>query len=128
MSTPQISIVIPAYNESARIENALLRVLSCIEDRQWDAEVLVVDDGSTDSTVAIVQDWMKRYPQLQLCAHQRSQLSCRCWRRNGWVPRIPTAEEIKLQISKYLTQVHMIEVRTHLVPNSCFVWKLSVCL
>lgn len=66
MSTPHISIVIPAYNEGARIEQALLRVLSCIEDRHWDAEVLVVDDGSTDSTASIVQDWMKRYPQLQL--------------------------------------------------------------
>ena len=66
MSSPQISIVIPAYNESARIEHALDRVLSCVQERQWDAEVLVVDDGSTDDTAAIVQRWMRRYPQLQL--------------------------------------------------------------
>ncbi|MEI9979364.1 MAG: dolichyl-phosphate beta-glucosyltransferase [Edaphobacter sp.] len=66
MSHPQLSIVIPAYNESARIENALGRVLSCIAERGWDAEVLVVDDGSKDDTAAIVQRWMATHPRLHL--------------------------------------------------------------
>ena len=66
MGSPTISIVIPAYNEGARIETALRRVLTCVSDRQWDAEVLVVDDGSTDDTAAIVQRWMTRHPALQL--------------------------------------------------------------
>ena len=66
MSSPSISIVIPAYNESARIETALARVLNCVNERGWDAEVLVVDDGSTDDTAEIVQRWMSTHPQLQL--------------------------------------------------------------
>jgi glycosyltransferase involved in cell wall biosynthesis len=66
MSHPQLSIVIPAYNESARIEHALDRVLSCIAERDWDAEVLVVDDGSKDDTAAIVQRWMAQHPRLHL--------------------------------------------------------------
>ncbi len=66
MSSPQISIIIPAYNEGARIERALERVLTCVDERRWDAEVLVVDDGSTDDTAAIVQRWQTRYPHLQL--------------------------------------------------------------
>lgn len=66
MGSPQISIVIPAYNESARIENALTRVLGCVRERGWDAEVLVVDDGSTDNTAEIVQRWQTRFPELQL--------------------------------------------------------------
>jgi glycosyltransferase involved in cell wall biosynthesis len=66
MSHPRLSIVIPAYNESGRIEDALKRVMSCIEERGWDAEVLVVDDGSKDTTAAIVQHWMAKYPRLHL--------------------------------------------------------------
>ena len=66
MAHPQISIVIPAYNECARIETALGRVLSCIDERGWDAEVLVVDDGSKDETSAIVERWMKLHPRLHL--------------------------------------------------------------
>src|SRR6201991_3753919 len=66
MAHPQLSIVIPAYNESARIEHALDRVLSCVVERGWDAEVLVVDDGSTDDTAAIVQRWMTQQPRLHL--------------------------------------------------------------
>jgi glycosyltransferase involved in cell wall biosynthesis len=66
MAHPQLSIVIPAYNESARIEATLARVLECVETRHWDAEILVVDDGSTDNTVAIVHQWMARHRQLHL--------------------------------------------------------------
>jgi glycosyltransferase involved in cell wall biosynthesis len=66
MGHPQLSVVIPAYNESARIEAALERVLGCVAERGWDAEVLVVDDGSKDDTVAIVERWMVHHPRLHL--------------------------------------------------------------
>ncbi len=66
MSHPRLSIVIPAYNECARIEATLDRVMSCVETQGWDAEVLVVDDGSKDATAAIVERWMAQYPRLHL--------------------------------------------------------------
>ena len=66
MSHPALSIVIPAYNECARIEGTLERVMSCVQERGWDAEVLVVDDGSTDETVTVVQRWMEKYERLHL--------------------------------------------------------------
>jgi glycosyltransferase involved in cell wall biosynthesis len=66
MGHPYLSIVIPAYNESARIEEALDKVMSCIEAQGWDAEVLVVDDGSRDNTPEIVAQWMKLFPRLHL--------------------------------------------------------------
>jgi glycosyltransferase involved in cell wall biosynthesis len=66
MSHPQLSIVIPAYNESARIEKTLERVMSCVAEQGWDAEVLVVDDGSKDDTASVVKRWMERHPRLHL--------------------------------------------------------------
>lgn len=66
MAHPKLSIVIPAYNESTRIENALTRILTCVEQQKWDAEVLVVDDGSTDATSSIVERWMDTHPRLHL--------------------------------------------------------------
>jgi glycosyltransferase involved in cell wall biosynthesis len=66
VAQPRLSIVIPAYNESARIDGTLSRVMWCVEERGWDAEVLVVDDGSSDDTPAIVQRWMRRYPRLHM--------------------------------------------------------------
>ena len=66
MAGPQLSIVIPAYNEAARIEKTLDRVMACVAKQGWDAEVLVVDDGSTDTTPGIIQRWMTSHPRLHL--------------------------------------------------------------
>jgi glycosyltransferase involved in cell wall biosynthesis len=70
MAMPQLSIVIPAYNEGARIEQTLDRVMLCVEKQGWDAEVLVVDDGSTDATPLIVHRWMEVYPRLHLIKNE----------------------------------------------------------
>ncbi len=53
-SVPSIdlSVVIPAYNEEARIGPTLRRILDYLQRRQIAFEVIVVDDGSTDQTVS----------------------------------------------------------------------------
>ncbi len=63
---PRLSIVIPAYNESARIEAALSSVLAWLASCPWESEVLVIDDGSADNTSAIVHRWMASRPSLHL--------------------------------------------------------------
>jgi glycosyltransferase involved in cell wall biosynthesis len=55
MPYPTYSIVIPAYNEAARIGDALQSVMACVHERGWHAEVVVVDDGSRDQTAEIVR-------------------------------------------------------------------------
>ena len=50
-----ISIVIPAYNEAGRIGSTLTTILDYLAAGGLDGEILVVDDGSTDDTVAVVR-------------------------------------------------------------------------
>jgi dolichyl-phosphate beta-glucosyltransferase len=66
MQYPYYSIVIPAYNESARILPALESVVACIRERGWSAEVIVVDDGSRDRTAEIVLDFAAHAPEVRL--------------------------------------------------------------
>jgi len=51
---PQLSIVIPAYNEAGRIGPTLDAVLACFRETCIVLEVIVVDDGSEDDTVELV--------------------------------------------------------------------------
>ncbi len=66
MSYPQYSIVIPAYNEGARISGTLNAVVGCIRRRGWSAEVIVVDDGSRDPTAALVRDFAVKAQEVRL--------------------------------------------------------------
>lgn len=63
---PVYSIVIPAYNEEARISATLERVLSFVREQGWEAEIIVVNDGSKDRTSEIVQSFALKDPILHL--------------------------------------------------------------
>ena len=56
-TSSDISIVIPAYNEGARLRPTLERVLNFVRQQAWNAEVIVVDDGSRDNTADIVREY-----------------------------------------------------------------------
>ncbi len=60
------SFVIPAYNESLRIRPTLETLLRHSQEQKWDAEILVVNDGSTDDTAEIVRQYAQRHPQILL--------------------------------------------------------------
>ena len=62
-----LSIVIPAYNEERRLPATLDAVFTWLDSSPYgDAEVLVVDDGSTDSTAAVVESRAATEPRLLL--------------------------------------------------------------
>ena len=60
-SEPALSVVIPAYNEATRIEPTLERVRTWLVEHEPSAEVLVVDDGSSDATADVVRREVARY-------------------------------------------------------------------
>jgi glycosyltransferase involved in cell wall biosynthesis len=66
MLEPYISIIIPAYNEAQRLPETLALVRDYLEEKDFVAEVLVVDDASQDETVAVVQAIQKRFKQLKI--------------------------------------------------------------
>ena len=62
----QYSIVIPAYNESQRIVPTLNKVLTYLAEQGWDAELIVVNDGSKDDTGEIVRAYVEKNPMMRL--------------------------------------------------------------
>ncbi len=60
------SIIIPAYNESRRIEPTLERVLAYVSDQELDTEIIIVNDGSRDNTADIVRRHARQNPSLRL--------------------------------------------------------------
>jgi dolichyl-phosphate beta-glucosyltransferase len=75
---PELSIIIPAYNEEKRLSRTLTRVRDYFADQNTgegsfaigDIEIIVVDDGSADDTAKVVEDLAHQMPELRLVRNQ----------------------------------------------------------
>ncbi|MBI5832723.1 MAG: glycosyltransferase family 2 protein [Armatimonadetes bacterium] len=65
-----ISVVIPAYNESARLGAPLARVRSWLEAYDQTAEIIVVDDGSADDTADVARRGLEGFPAAQVLRNE----------------------------------------------------------
>ncbi len=65
-SRPHLSVVIPVYNEERCIADNLRGVLAYLAEQSYSSEVIVVDDGSRDSTAALVDEVALGNPALRL--------------------------------------------------------------
>jgi dolichyl-phosphate beta-glucosyltransferase len=66
---PELSIVIPAYNEESRLPATLERVAAYLKNCGRDAEVLVVDDGSKDRTAAVAESFQSKISALRVVSN-----------------------------------------------------------
>lgn len=71
-SRPELSVVIPAFNEKARLPRSLTRIREYLLHVQPASEIIVVDDGSTDGTVDVVRSVQKEAPELRLIINDRN--------------------------------------------------------
>ena len=69
---PSLSIIIPAYNESENIIDTLDNVTKALEPLPVRHEILVIDDGSTDTTAALVTSNLNRFPAVRLLVNERN--------------------------------------------------------
>ncbi|MCI0350682.1 MAG: glycosyltransferase family 2 protein [Acidobacteriales bacterium] len=66
MDSLNYSIIIPAYNESERLPASLDKILAYVAQQAWSAEVIVVNDGSRDSTADVVRQYARSHPIVRL--------------------------------------------------------------
>ncbi len=68
----RVSLVLPAFNEEAGIRQAVAEADEALAALAEDYEILVVDDGSSDRTAAVVAEEMARRPRVALLRHERN--------------------------------------------------------
>src|SRR5882724_570214 len=68
-SSPDLSIIIPSYNEELRLPATLDRVAAYLQTYRGTGEVLVVDDGSKDGTAAVAEYFRIKIPTLRVVSN-----------------------------------------------------------
>jgi glycosyltransferase involved in cell wall biosynthesis len=69
---PELSVIIPAYNEERRLGRALGRIREYFGSRPGGTaglEILVVDDGSTDGTAGVAHDFARSFPSVRIVSN-----------------------------------------------------------
>jgi glycosyltransferase involved in cell wall biosynthesis len=68
-TVPDLSIIIPSYNEESRLPATLERIAEYLSSYGHEAEVLVVDDGSKDGTAAVAEYFRIKIPTLRVVSN-----------------------------------------------------------
>src|SRR5258707_3546749 len=63
---PDLSVVFPVYNEEENLPILMGEIARALEPTGWSYEVLAVDDGSRDRSLAVLHELHGKYPQLRI--------------------------------------------------------------
>lgn len=66
---PELSIIIPAYNEELRLPSTLGQIAAYVRASGRETEILVVDDGSNDRTPALAESFRNNFPALRVLSN-----------------------------------------------------------
>ncbi len=66
--TPELSIVIPFYDEEANVHAVIDDVVRCLSGDKIDYEIVAVDNGSTDRTGEFLEDIRRKNPRVSICS------------------------------------------------------------
>lgn len=66
---PLVTLILPCYNEEAIIESNLNQIIEYFFNSGYDYEILIINDGSSDKTGSIANDFAKRYSFLSVIHH-----------------------------------------------------------
>ena len=71
---PLVSIILPAYNEEALLENHVIQICDYLQDldHQYEWELLIINDGSKDRTSEIANSLAERYSYITALHHPRN--------------------------------------------------------
>jgi len=71
LTAPFFSLIIPAHNEEHRLPDTLKQVVAYLQAQPYESEVLVVENNSTDNTLAIAQAFAAQNPQVRVLQNVR---------------------------------------------------------
>ncbi|MEP6762008.1 MAG: glycosyltransferase family 2 protein, partial [Sporichthyaceae bacterium] len=82
---PHVTVVLPCFNEQEHVLTEIERITAALDDSEYTYELLVIDDASTDGTLALLNNALGSFPNMRLMPFRRNGGS-------GTARRIGTAE------------------------------------
>lgn len=68
---PTLSVVMPCLNEEENVASAIRSTLAAFDRHDIEGEIVVINDGSSDGTAAVVRTFAERHPNVRLIEHAR---------------------------------------------------------